>query len=145
MDQCLYTKFKDNNWMYILYADDLIVLHDNDEEIADFGELLNRSFQTNDLGEVTYYLGIQVEEEDDGSFLLSQSTKNAAIIEQFGIINANAASTPMLVSYLQFDREQNVLPNNELYRQAVDALNGYFHHYMPRHNSGNEHPMQKCW
>ncbi|TAF42322.1 MAG: hypothetical protein EAZ66_00015, partial [Alphaproteobacteria bacterium] len=31
----------------------------------EFGEVLNQSFQTNDLGYVTYYLGIQIERQDD--------------------------------------------------------------------------------
>ena len=82
VDQCLYTKFKDINGMYVLvYVDNLIVVHDEEEEIAEFDEILNRSFQTNDLGEVTYNLGMQVEWEDNGSFILSQSARIAAIIE----------------------------------------------------------------
>jgi hypothetical protein len=122
-DQCLYTKFKNNKWMYVLvYVDDLIVVHDDDEVIAEFGEVLNRSFQTNDLGDVTYNLGIQVEGENDGSFLLSQSAKIEAIIKQFGMNDAKGASTPMAASYLKLNGEQEALPNNKLYRQAVGAL-----------------------
>jgi hypothetical protein len=122
-DQCLYTKFKDNKWMYVLvYVDDLIVVHVDDEVIAEFGEILNQNFQTNDLGYVTYYLGIQIERQDDGSFLLSQSAKIEAIIQQFGMSDAKGASIPMAAAYLKSNGEQEVLPNNEQYRQAVGAL-----------------------
>ena len=93
----------DNQWIYVLvYVDDLIVVHDDHEVITEFGKVLNRGFQTNDLGEVTYYLGIQVEREDDNSFLLSQSAKIAEIIDKFGMKDAKGVSTPIVAS------EQNV-------------------------------------
>ena len=34
----------------IVYVDDLIVVHDDGEVITEFDKVLNRSFQTNDLG-----------------------------------------------------------------------------------------------
>ena len=37
----------------LVYVNDLIFVHDDGEVITEFGKVLNRSFQTNDLGEVT--------------------------------------------------------------------------------------------
>jgi len=76
----------------------------------------------NNLGDVSYYLGIQIEREADGSFLLSQSTKIAAILDQFGMNDTKGASTPMDTAYPKLEGEYDLLPDNELYRKAVGAM-----------------------
>ena len=61
-DQCLYSRFHENKWMYILaFVDDLLIIHEDDNEIVKIGRLLNDEFEIKDLGDVTYYLGIQIE------------------------------------------------------------------------------------
>ncbi|KFD49193.1 hypothetical protein M514_09915 [Trichuris suis] len=43
------------------------------------GKQVNAFFCTKDLGEVAHYLGIEVNREEDGSFLLSQKGKIAEL------------------------------------------------------------------
>jgi len=58
-DQCLYSKFEDNKWMYVLlYVDDLIAVHEDDDTISQFGNLISEHFAVKDLGEISHYLGI---------------------------------------------------------------------------------------
>lgn len=122
-DQCLYTKFEHGKWMYVLmYVDDLIVVHESDDAVVKFAKLMNKHFTVNDLGEVSYYLGIQIEREADGSFLLSQSAKIAAILDQFGMKDTKGVSTPMDTAYPKLEGEYDLLPDNELYRKAVGAM-----------------------
>ena len=65
--------------MYVLmYVDDLIVVHESDDTIVKFAKLMNKHFTMNDLGDVSHYLGIQIEREADGSFLLQSKYKNCS-------------------------------------------------------------------
>ena len=75
-----------------------------------------------DLGEISHYLGIQIERNISGNFLLNQSTKIAAVLDKFGMNDAKGASTPMEAGYLKLEGEYDLLPDNELHRQAVGAL-----------------------
>ena len=109
--------------MYVLlYVDDLIVVHEDDEAIRLFGNLISEHFATKDLGEISFYLGIQVERDISGNFLLNQSAKISALLDKFNMKEAKGASTPMNAAYLKLEGEYDRLPNNELYRQAVGAM-----------------------
>jgi hypothetical protein len=122
-DQCLYSKCYKNKWMYVLaFVDDLLIIHEDENEIVKAGRLLNNDFEIKDLGDVTYYLGIQIERKDDGSFLLNQKAKIMAILEKFGMTDAKGASIPIDAAYLKFNGEYDLLPDNEQYREAVGAL-----------------------
>ncbi|XP_073510837.1 uncharacterized protein [Phyllobates terribilis] len=48
--------------------------------------------------------------------------KMLLIREEFGLSEAKGASTPMDPSYLKLEGEEDLLPTNESYRQAVGAL-----------------------
>jgi Reverse transcriptase (RNA-dependent DNA polymerase)/gag-polypeptide of LTR copia-type/Integrase core domain/GAG-pre-integrase domain len=122
-DQCLYTKYHRNKWMYVLaYVDDLLIVHEDEEEIIQLGQVLNQEFETKDLGDLGHYLGIQIERKCDGSYLLSQSSKITAILDKFGMSEAKGASIPMDTAYPKLSGEYDLLPDNELYREAVGAL-----------------------
>ena len=122
-DQCLYSKFENSKWMYVLlYVDDLIVLHEDDACIRSFGGLISEHFKTKDLGDISYYLGIQIERDVDGSFLLNQSAKITALLDKFSMKDVKGVSTPMDTSYTKLEGEYDRLPDNEQYRQAVGAM-----------------------
>ena len=122
-DQCLYSKFENNKWMYVLlYVDDLIAVQEDDEAISQFGHIIGEHFAVKDLGEISYYLGIQIERDISGNFLLSQSAKIAALLDKFNMNDAKGVSTPMETAYTKAEGEYDLLPDNELYRQAVGAL-----------------------
>ena len=104
---------------FLLYVNDLIVVHEDDEAITQFGNLISKHFAVKDLGEISHYLGIPIERDISGNFLLNQSTKIAAVLDKFGMNDAKGASTPMEAGYLKLEGEYDLLPDNELYRQAV--------------------------
>jgi len=55
--------------MYALvYVDNLIIVHEDDKAIAALGEVISKQFEMRDLGEISYYLAIQIEREPGGSF-----------------------------------------------------------------------------
>jgi hypothetical protein len=44
----------------IIYVDDLIITRDSDADIFDLKKLLKQKFKMKDLGELGYFLGIEV-------------------------------------------------------------------------------------
>src|SRR5207244_1852615 len=89
-DAGLYTrKEKNGEWSYILlYVDDLIVSSKDMEIIKTLQSRMNNHFETKDLGNASYYLGIQIERKDDGSFRLHQTNKISQMLQDFGMQDA---------------------------------------------------------
>lgn len=82
-DPGLYSRNQQDRWIYILInIDDIITCF---EQEGDY----------NQLGNISYYLGIQIEREQDGSSLLNQSQKISDILEEFHMQDAKEVKTPM--------------------------------------------------
>jgi hypothetical protein len=60
-DFSLYVKKIDHGIVVIvIYVDDLIITRDSDVDISDLKKLLKQKFEMKDLGELCYFLGIEV-------------------------------------------------------------------------------------
>jgi len=46
--------------LIVVYVDDLIITRDNDANISDLKKFLKQKFETKDLGELCYFLGIEI-------------------------------------------------------------------------------------
>jgi hypothetical protein len=44
----------------VIYVDDLIITRDNDAKVSDLKKFLKQKFEMKDLGELCYFLGIEV-------------------------------------------------------------------------------------
>ncbi len=61
VDFSLYVKKKDHGIVIIIiYVDDLIIIGDSDADIFDLKKLLKQKFEMKDLGELCYFLSIEV-------------------------------------------------------------------------------------
>nr|GEX09809.1 uncharacterized mitochondrial protein AtMg00810-like [Tanacetum cinerariifolium] len=58
------------------------------------GDILLDKFQMSSMGELTFFLGIQVKHKDDGIFI-SQDKYVAEILKKFSFIDVKSASTPI--------------------------------------------------
>ncbi len=69
----LYVKKTDHRIVVIvIYVDDLIIIGDNDADIFDLKKLLKQKFEIKDLGELRYFLGIEVIQSPKGIWLLQK-------------------------------------------------------------------------
>ena len=72
-DFSLYVKRIDRGIvLVVIYVDDLIVTGDNDVDIDDVKLLLKQKFKMKDLGELHYFLGIEVIRSPSGIWLLQR-------------------------------------------------------------------------
>ncbi|XP_039144009.1 LOW QUALITY PROTEIN: alcohol dehydrogenase 1-like [Dioscorea cayenensis subsp. rotundata] len=77
-----------------VYVDDLIVTGSNTEEVKRFKEQMMMEFEMSDLGPLSYYLGIEVEQQKD-RILLKQLAYAKKVLSQFGMADCNTAKYPM--------------------------------------------------
>ena len=54
----------------VIYVDDLIITGSNKDEIADEKKVLGAEFDLKDLGELKYFLGIEVVQTPQGIWVL---------------------------------------------------------------------------
>lgn len=124
-DQCLYSrKEEDGSITYVLlYVDDLLVAGQSAESTEKVSRELQNYFDIKDLGDVSHYLGIQVERQANGSFLLNQKAKITKLLEDHGLLESKPVATPMETGFLSAGTTESAeLPNNTLYRKAIGSL-----------------------
>ncbi|XP_072263039.1 uncharacterized protein [Pyxicephalus adspersus] len=107
----------------LIYVDDILICFEQEGDEAEILKTLNQHFETKDLGDIKNYLGIQIEREENGSFLLNQKHKIQEIIETFGMENAKPVKSPMETNYLkEMNSQDTLLPTNTQYREAIEKL-----------------------
>ncbi|GKB83783.1 copia protein [Tanacetum coccineum] len=76
---------------FIVYQIDVksAFLYDTIEE-----EMMHKRFQMSYIGELTFFLGLQVQQKKDGIFI-SQDKYVADILKKFNFVTVKTASTPM--------------------------------------------------
>lgn len=123
-DQCLYSKFINGGWCYVLiYVDDITVACKTMEQISVIESILSSKFEMQNLGKIKLYLGIEVTRDDAGNFELCQSSYIGQIASKFGLQGAKEAKTPMDVSYYKSSSGSSAqLINNEEYQKLIGCL-----------------------
>ena len=118
-DPCLFVRQKDGKTMiFLLYVDDGLIASEDEQELQIFINELKKEFKIT-FKPATYFLGLEIEREGDGSLQIAQTHYTEKLLERFNMSNCNAVSTPIVK-----DNETEESPRNENfpYRQVVGAL-----------------------
>nr|GEV47153.1 putative ribonuclease H-like domain-containing protein [Tanacetum cinerariifolium] len=95
IDQTLFIKKKKGDiYLVQVYVDDIIFGSTNKELCKAFEKLMKDKFQMSSIGELTFFLGLQVNQKDNGIFI-SQDKYVAEILRKFGFTDGKSASTPI--------------------------------------------------
>lgn len=78
----------------LLYVDDMLLTGNNSALIDELLHNLNSEFRMKDMGEVHYFLGIQVHHTDSGLFM-NQSKYAHELLEVAGMIDCAPVATPL--------------------------------------------------
>ncbi|GJU90552.1 ribonuclease H-like domain-containing protein [Tanacetum coccineum] len=85
-DYSLFTKTSgDMVLMLLFYVDDIVITGNDNSEIGKFKEMLKSKFQIKDLGNLKYFLGIEVIDNDDG-VCLSQRKYCLEVLHEYGLL-----------------------------------------------------------
>ncbi|GJX39201.1 putative ribonuclease H-like domain-containing protein [Tanacetum coccineum] len=98
IDKTLFIKrVKSDILLVQVYVDDIIFRSTKKELCTEFKKLMHKKFQMSSIGELTFFLGLQVTQKDDGIFI-SQDKYVDEILKKFGFSTVKTASTPMETS-----------------------------------------------
>nr|GEZ59864.1 putative ribonuclease H-like domain-containing protein [Tanacetum cinerariifolium] len=95
IDQTLFIKKQQKDILLDqIYVDDIIFGATNKALCQSFEKLMKDKFQMSSMGELTFFLGLQVTQKKDGIFI-SQDKYVAEILRKFGLSKGKSASTPI--------------------------------------------------
>nr|GEV28188.1 hypothetical protein [Tanacetum cinerariifolium] len=95
IDQTLFIKKQKGDILLVqIYVDDIIFGVTNKDLCKSFEKLMKDKFQMSSIGELTFFLGLQVKQKKDGIFI-SQDKYVAEILKKFGLTEGKSASTPI--------------------------------------------------
>ncbi|GJZ66842.1 putative ribonuclease H-like domain-containing protein [Tanacetum coccineum] len=95
IDQTLFIKKQKGDILLVqVYVDDIIFGSTNKELCTGFEKLMKDKFQMSSMGELTFFLGLQVQQKEDGIFI-SQDKYVAKILKKFNYSDVKSASTPV--------------------------------------------------
>ncbi|GJR67450.1 putative ribonuclease H-like domain-containing protein [Tanacetum coccineum] len=104
--------------VYKVYVDDIIFGSTNKELCTGFEKLMKDKFQMSSMGELTFFLGLHVQQKEDGIFI-SQDKYVAEILKKLNYYDVKSASTPV-------DLEKSLVKDGDvdvhLYRSMIGSL-----------------------
>ena len=107
--------------LVVIYVDDLIVTGDSDADIADVKLLLKQKFEMKDLGELRYFLGIEVIRSLGGIWLL-QRQYGLDMLSRYGMTGCKPISVPLEQNVKLSSEEGELLEDVTVYRRIVGSL-----------------------
>ncbi|XP_019098309.1 PREDICTED: uncharacterized protein LOC109131599, partial [Camelina sativa] len=103
-DHTLFTlRTKNGRVVVLVYVDDIIITGDDRDGISTTKALFHSTFDIKDLGELKYFLGIEISRSPEGLFL-SQRKYALDLLRETGKLGAKPAPTPLEEGY-QFKRK----------------------------------------
>jgi len=121
-DYSLFTYKKGDKFMALLVYVDDIVLTGNDHQLcADFKAYLHKCFHIKDLGNLKYFLGIEVARSSQGLFLC-QRKYALEIINECGLLGSKPAAFPIEQNHKLALASGAPLSDSTQYRHLVGRL-----------------------
>ncbi|CAL9020228.1 unnamed protein product, partial [Prunus brigantina] len=122
VDKTLFVKrFKKDVLIAQVYVDDIVVGSTSDLHVQDFIRVMTSEFEMSLVGELNYFLGLQIKQCHDGIFV-SQSKYAKNLVSKFGLEGAKSARTPMSTSAKIHRDLHGKSVDQTLYRSMIGSL-----------------------
>jgi hypothetical protein len=121
-DYTLFTRSLPDSFIAILvYVDDIVVASDNSAAVSIFIHMLNDRFQLKDLGQLKYFLGLEIARSELG-ISVCQRKYALEILETTGLLASKPAKIPMDPN-VKFSKDSGqLLADPTSYRRLVGRL-----------------------
>lgn len=121
-ENAVYTKGEGSDSLVIaVYVDDILVTGANVAKIEEFKTEMAGKFEMTDLGRLSYYLGIEVE-QNQGNIVLKQSSYAKKILEKAGMKDCNPTRYPMDPKEQISKDEMGKTVDTTMYKSLVGSL-----------------------
>ena len=86
-DPCIYTSSEGETCLIGVYVDDIVLAGQSLTRIEEVKKALSRRFDVKDLGELNYFLGVQVcQNHENGDVWIGQPTFTESILRKYGMV-----------------------------------------------------------
>jgi hypothetical protein len=122
VDTTLFTKkIDDDLFICQIYVDDIIFGSTNQDFCEEFGDMMSREFKISMIGELSFFLGLQMKQTKDRTIIYQSKYAND-LLKRFGMDNSKPIKTPMATNiHLDLDEGGNSI-DLKLYRSMIDNL-----------------------
>ncbi|KAK8681104.1 hypothetical protein V6N13_053511 [Hibiscus sabdariffa] len=104
-----------------IYVDDIIFGSTNELLCQDFAKLMQGEFEMSMMGELSFFLGLQIKQRKDGIFI-NQAKYIKEKLKKFGFENVKPQATPMSSSIKLDKDEEGKCVDSKLYRSMIGSL-----------------------
>ncbi|GKE55644.1 putative ribonuclease H-like domain-containing protein, partial [Tanacetum coccineum] len=104
-----------------VYVDDIIFGSTKKSLYVEFEQMMHKRFQMSSMGELTFFLGLQVKQKDDGIFI-SQDKYVADILKKFDFVTVKTTSTLIETNKALLKDEEAKDVDVHLYRSMIGSL-----------------------
>ncbi|GKB35585.1 putative ribonuclease H-like domain-containing protein [Tanacetum coccineum] len=104
-----------------VYVDDIIFGSTTQSMCTEFEDCMHKRFQMSSMGELTFFLGLQVKQQLDGIFI-SQDKYVADILKKFDFCSIKTATTPIESNKPLVKDEDGVDVDVHVYRSMIGSL-----------------------
>jgi hypothetical protein len=122
VDTTIFTKnIEDDLFICQIYVDDIIFGSTNQDFYEEFGDMMSLEFEMSMIGELCFFLDLQVKQIKDRTFICQSKYVNN-LLKRFGMDNSKPIKTPMATNaHLDLDEGGNSV-DLKLYRYMIDSL-----------------------
>jgi hypothetical protein len=122
VDNTLFTKKKDSHIIIVqIYVDDIIFRSTCQELCVDFSKIMHDEFEMNMMGELNFFLGLQIKQLEDGIFF-NQSKYIKDMLKKFGLEYSKPIKTPMPTETKLTKDEESESVDSTKYRSMIGSL-----------------------
>ncbi|GJZ74122.1 putative ribonuclease H-like domain-containing protein [Tanacetum coccineum] len=113
--------FEDLDFPDKVYVDDIIFGSTKKKLCTEFEKMMHKKFQMSSMGELTFFLGLQVKQKKDGIFI-SQDKYVTKILKKFSFSDVKTASTPMETHKPLLKDADGEDVDEHMYRSMIGSL-----------------------
>ena len=104
-----------------IYVDDIIFGGSSHSLVAKFSEAMGTEFEMSMMGELTYFLGLQIKQTEEGIFV-HQTKYSRDLLKKFDMEDCKPIATPMPTTSSLGPDEDGEMVDQRDYRSMIDSL-----------------------
>ena len=121
-DTTLFIKENENAILLVqIYVDDIIFGSTNESLAKEFSKLMSKEFEMSMMGELTFFLGLQIKQVEEGTFV-NQAKYAKELVTKYCLEDCKLAKTPMATNIRLGKDEAGKSVDISLYRAIIGSL-----------------------
>ncbi|XP_031278346.1 uncharacterized protein LOC116136813 [Pistacia vera] len=118
----LYIREVEDDVMIIsLYVDDLLVIGSKHDQVEEFKKSMHSEFERTDLGEMSYFLGMEIDQDADGIFV-NQRKYASEVLKKFCMENCKPMDLPSVPNMKLSKSDEPEKVDEGLYKSLISYL-----------------------